>query len=123
MITAEEADRRVSGMQSAMAKQMDALRKEYEDKLSDLQVQLKTKDEELTKANGQVINLTQGLEKAENELQETVSAFKAKQKALDTLNANVNTPAEDYPTLQDGLAKCNTPAERVAFISSGKYTK
>lgn len=34
-VTKAEADRRVSGMQSAMAKQMDAMKKDYEAKIAD----------------------------------------------------------------------------------------
>ena len=40
MITKAEADLRVSGMQSAMAKQIDSLRKEYEDRITGFEAQL-----------------------------------------------------------------------------------
>lgn len=123
MITVEEADKRVSGMQSTMAKQLDALRKDFEAKIQNLEVQLRDKEAELTNAKAEVINLNQSLDSAKDELQKTASALADKQKALETLNANVNTPTEELPTFQDGLAKCKTPSERVAFISSGKYTK
>ena len=122
-ITVEEADKRVSGMQSAMAKQMDTLKREYEAKVNDLQVQLQAKEKELTDANAKVTSLNQSLEGVSGELQETASALEAKTKALETLNANVNAPAEELPTMKDGLAKCKTPSERVAFLTSGKYTK
>jgi len=88
-----EVEKRVSGMQSAMAKQMDVLKKDYEAKINDLQVQLKVKDEELTKVNAKVISLVDELKSANNELQKTVSALEDKQNALETLNANVNINA------------------------------
>ena len=49
------------------------------------------------------------------------STLKEKQQALDKLNANVNAQAEELPTMEEGLAKCASPAEKVAFIKSGKY--
>ena len=89
-----EADKRVSGMQSAMAKQMDAMKKDYEAKIEDFKVQIKAKDEELTKAKAEVTSLSESLEKSEKELSEMTSAFKEKADALDALNASVNTPNE-----------------------------
>lgn len=93
MVAKAEVDKRVSGMQSAMAKQMDAMKKDYEAKIQDFEVQMKVKDEELNKAKAEVISLTDSLEKSKNELAEMTSAFKEKAEALDALNANVNTPA------------------------------
>ena len=94
MVPKAEADKRVSGMQSAMAKQMDALKKDYEAKIQDFEVQIKAKDEELTKAKAEVTSLAESLEKSEKELSEMTSAFKEKADALDALNASVNTPKE-----------------------------
>ena len=51
------------------------------------------------------------------------STLEEKQMALDKLNANVNAHAEELPTMKDGLAKCATPAEKVAFLKSGKYVR
>ena len=51
MVTKAEADKRVSGMQAAMAKQIDNLKKDYEAKINDFTNQLKAKDEELTGAS------------------------------------------------------------------------
>lgn len=56
-----EVDKRVSGMQSAMAKQMDALKKDYEAKIEDFKVQLKAKDEELEKVKAEATSLTERL--------------------------------------------------------------
>lgn len=101
-VTKAEADKRVSGMQSAMAKQMDAMKKDYEAKIQDFQIQIKAKDEELTKARAEVTSLSERLEKSEKELSETASALAEKENALAVLNANVNTPKEttDWKTLK-----------------------
>lgn len=88
-----EVEKRVSGMQSTMAKQMDSLRKEYDAKVNDLTVKLEEKDKELTSVSAKVISLTKDLEDAKSELQKTVSALEDKQHALDILNANVNKPS------------------------------
>lgn len=93
MIAKAEVDKRVSGMQSAMAKQMDAMKKDYEAKIADFEVQMKVKDEELTKARADVTSLTESLDNTTKELAEMTSAFKEKADALDALNASVNTPA------------------------------
>ena len=102
MIAKAEADKRVSGMQSAMAKQMDAMKKDYEAKIADFQVQIKAKDEELTKARADVTSLTESLDNTTKELAEMTSAFKEKADALDALNGSVNTPNEttDWKSLK-----------------------
>ena len=92
MVPKAEADKRVSGMQSAMAKQMDALRKDYEAKIQDFEIQIKAKDEELAKAKADATRLADSLEQAAKELSETASALAEKTNALDALNAGVNTP-------------------------------
>lgn len=51
------------------------------------------------------------------------STLEEKTQALDKLNASVNAQAEELPTMNDGLAKCATPAEKVAFLKSGKYVR
>lgn len=93
-VTKAEADKRVSGMQSAMAKQMDAMKKDYEAKIADLQVQMKAKDEELAKVNADATSLAQKLEDFNKELSAMASALEEKKNALDALNAGVNTPKE-----------------------------
>lgn len=87
-----EVDKRVSGMQSAMAKQMDAMKKDYEAKIEDFKVQMKAKDEELAKAKAEAISLAEKLDKSTKELSDMTSAFEEKKNALDALNASVNTP-------------------------------
>ena len=95
MVAKAEVDKRVSGMQSAMAKQMDTMKKDYEAKIAEFQVQVKEKDEELTKARAEVTSLTESLEQSKKELSEMTSAFKEKADALDALNNSVNTPAAE----------------------------
>ena len=97
-----ECDKRVSGMQSAMAKQMDAMKKDYEAKIADFEIQMKAKDEELTKAMAEVTSLTDDLKNTSDELLKMTSAFKEKADALDALNASVNTPKEttDWKSLK-----------------------
>ena len=123
MVTKAEADKRVSGMQAAMAKQIDALKKDYEARITDFENQLKAKDEELTKTMALVTSLTDDLKNTTDELSKMTSAFEEKSTALAKLNASVLTPNEELPTLKAGLAKCKTAAERVAFLKSGKYIK
>lgn len=89
-----EVEKRVSGMQSAMAKQMDAMKKDYEAKIADLQVQIKAKDEELAKVNTDATRLAHKLEDFNKELTAMASALEEKKNALAVLNANVNTPKE-----------------------------
>lgn len=112
MVSLEECEKRVSGMQSTMAKQVN-----------DLKVQLEAKIKELDTVKNESISLKESLDTATNELQKTVSALEAKEKALETLNANVNSIPEELPTMEEGLAKCKTPSEKVAFLKSGKYKR
>ena len=103
---------RISGIQSSMQKQ-----------INDFKSQLKAKEEELIQAKADITRLNESLEKTTKELSDMASAFEEKQAALDKLNANVNAQAEELPTMNDGLAKCATPAEKVAFLKSGKYVR
>ena len=102
MVAKAEVDKRVSGMQSVMAKQMDAMKKDYEAKIADFEVQIKAKDEELTKTMALVTSLTDDLKNTSDELSKMTSAFKEKADALDALNGQVNTPKEttDWKSLK-----------------------
>ena len=111
-VTKAQVEKRISGIQASMQKQ-----------INDFKIQLKAKGEELIKAQADVTRLTASLDTTSKELSEMTSAFEAKQAALDKLNASVNAQPEEIPTMKDGLAKCATPAERVAFLKSGKFTK
>lgn len=95
MVPMAECERRVSGMQSTMAKKLNELKLDYEAKIQDFSNQLKTKDEELNKAKAEVISLKNSLEKTAKELSEKTSALVEKEDALAQLNANVNTPVEN----------------------------
>ena len=89
-VTKAECEKRVSGMQSAMAKQLDAMKKDYEAKILDFTNQLKAKDGELAEAKAEATSLAERLEKSEKELSETASALAEKANALAELNAGVN---------------------------------
>lgn len=123
MVTLDECEKRVSGMQSTMAKQIDSLKKEHEGIVNDLKVQLEAKIKELDTVKNESISLKQSLDDTTKELQTTVSALAEKTKALETLNANVNSLSEELPTMEEGLKRCKTPAEKVAFLNGGKYKK
>ena len=118
-VTKEEADKRVSGMQSKMQTQINALSTE----LNEFKNQLMAKDEELKTAHAEITRLTQNLETSSKELSEMASALDEKKTALEKLNANVNAQAEELPTMEEGLAKCASSAEKVAFLKSGKYVR
>lgn len=113
IITKAECEKRVSGMQASMQKQ-----------INDFQNQLMAKNEELTKAKAEITSLKDSLEKTSEELSKVASALEEKNKALEMLNSNVNAKSEEeIPTMAEGLAKCASPAEKVAFLKSGRYVR
>ena len=109
-VTKKECEKRVSGMQASMQKQIN-------EHLN----QLKAKDEEIRIVKSELSSLSSKLEEATKELTEKSSALVEKENALAMLNAGVNAPCEELPTFEEGLAKCHSPSERVAFINSKKY--
>ena len=111
LVPKAEVEKRVSGMQSAMAKQMDAMKKDYEAKIADFQGQIKAKDEELAKVNADATSLAQKLEDFNKELSAMASALEEKKNALAVLNANVNTPNADVPvkTMKQGFLRVMQP--------------
>ena len=111
-VSKEECEKRVSGMQASMQKQIN-------EHLN----QLKAKDEEIRTVRAELSSLNSKLEEATKELTEKSSALVEKENALAMLNAGVNAPAEELPTMNDGLAKCATPKEKVDFLKSGKYVR
>ena len=111
-VTKKECEKRVSGMQASMQKQIN-------EHLN----QLKAKDEEIRIVKSELSSLSSKLEEATKELTEKSSALVEKENALAMLNAGVNAPAEELPTMNDGLAKCATPKEKVDFLKSGKYVR
>lgn len=111
-VTKKECEKRVSGMQASMQKQIN-------EHLN----QLKAKDEEIRTVRAELSSLNSKLEEATKELAEKSSALVEKENALAMLNAGVNAPAEELPTMNDGLAKCATPKDKVEFLKSGKYVR
>ena len=112
MVSKKECEKRVSGMQASMQKQIN-------EHLN----QLKAKDEEIRTVRAELSSLNSKLEEATKELAEKSSALVEKENALAMLNAGVNAPAEELPTMNDGLAKCATPKDKVDFLKSGKYVR
>lgn len=101
MIPRCEVEKRVSGMQSTMAKKLDALRADYEAKINDFTNQLKSKEEELTTARAEVTSLKQTLDGKDQEIAElsertsaVVNDLAEKTQALAALNGRVNTPCQ-----------------------------
>lgn len=86
-VTEAECEKRVSGMQASLQKQMNTQKTEFQN-------EIKVRDEKLTEYKNEVISLTKKLDDATKELQTTASALVEKENALATLNASVNTPAE-----------------------------
>ena len=111
-VTKKECEKRVSGMQASMQKQIN-------EHLN----QLKAKDEEIRIVKSELSSLNSKLEEATKELTEKSSALVEKENALAMLNAGVNAPCEELPTMKDGLAKCATPKDKVDFLTSGKYVR
>jgi len=118
-ITKAEADKRVSGMQASMQKQINALSTD----ITNFKNQLQAKEEELKSAKAEITSLSESLNKSNEELSAMASTLAEKTTALEKLNASVNAQAEELPTMNEGLAKCASPAEKVAFIKSGKYVR
>ena len=110
LITKDECEKRVSGMQSSMQKQ-----------INDFVNQLKVKDEELNQVKAELTSLNQKLEESNWELSKMASALEEKKNALAQLNAGVLRQSDELPTFKEGLANCHSPAEKVAFINSKKY--
>lgn len=110
MVPRAEADARVSGMQSAMQRQ-----------INDLKIQLDAKDKELAEAKAETTRLSDAL-KAESEkvngLVEQTSSLtvelQAKTEALATLNGRVNK-INNIPTREEALAAAKSAEERMAI--------
>jgi chromosome segregation ATPase len=119
-VTKAECEKRVQGMQASMQKQVN----KYVDEINDFKNQLMAKSEELTKAQTEITSLKDSLEKASEELSKTASALEEKKNALEKLNSLANAKSdEEIPTMAEGLAKCASPAEKVAFLKSGRYVR
>lgn len=95
MFCKAEVEKRVSGMQSTMAKKMDIMKKEYEAKIEDFKVQIKDFEGKLEAARAESIRLQENLDNAKRELLSQASALEEKTNALATLNAGVNSPSDN----------------------------
>lgn len=83
MVTKEDCEKRVSGMQAKMQLQ-----------INDFVNQLKVREEELAKFKADAIRLQNELETSSNELSKVTSALVDKENALAQLNAGVNGAVE-----------------------------
>jgi ABC-type transporter Mla subunit MlaD len=70
-----------------------------------------------------VKQLCDTLDETSGALSKTKAALDAETKRYREQVGSAMTQPENLPTLQEGLAKCATPAEKSAFIASGKYRK
>jgi ATP-dependent Clp protease protease subunit len=92
--------------------------------LKDFEDQVKASGfENLAALVGAVSELKASLEQRDGELAECRQQLDHMKETRDLLTGGVLTPAEQLPTMQDGLAKCRTPKEKSAFLASGKYRK
>lgn len=112
IVTKAECEKRVSGMQASMQKQ-----------INDFQNQLKERTQELTKANAEITRLNGELENTSMELSKVASALEEKKNALEKLNSMANSVPVELPTYREGLAKCASPKEISDFIKCGKYKR
>lgn len=112
LVTREECEKRVHGMQASMQKQ-----------INDFENQLKERTQELTKANAEITRLNGELENTSMELSKVASALEEKKNALEKLNSMANSAPVELPTYREGLAKCASPKEISDFIKGGKYKR
>ena len=95
LVEYETIEKRISGIQSAMAKQMNKMKSEYADKISNLENEIKVKDEELMEKENTITNLHSELDNSSKKLDETLSVLKEKENALLTLNSEANQKPVD----------------------------
>lgn len=139
---------RLSGLQAAKDKEIAALKAELESlgaKNAELQrkgvemlaaaeeqhkvaiqkfeADIKDRDEALASAKAEGEQLRADLEETTKALSETKAALDAEIKRYRAQVGGALQQPEELPTLEEGLKKCSTPAEKSAFIASGKYRK
>lgn len=107
---------------------MTALNKIREKSLAeikDLHDQLVARDADLTAARAELSSVVARAETAERDLAQEREQHETLKNAHAALTGGgILSPADEIlPTLAEGLAKCATPAERSAFIASGKFRK
>ena len=139
---------RLSGLQAAKDKEIAALKAELESlgaKNAELQKKgvellaavedqhkvavqkfesdIKERDEALASATAECEQLRAELDKTTKALSDTKAALDAEIERYRAQVGGALQQPEELPTLEEGLKKCSTPAEKSAFIASGKYRK
>ena len=104
---------RFAGLQSKSDKKISDLTKERDE----ARASLESVKADLTSSRAEVEKLTADLAAVRDQLAES-----ERNREAVVSNALARTEA-NLPTLADGLARCSTPAEKSAFIASGKYKK
>lgn len=112
--------RRVAGIQAEKDREVAALKKV----VAAHEKQLKDRDAALASAQAEIEQLRQSVKESAEALtasREQLERLRSKHAAVigGALNAVNTRPV----TLNEGLSKCRTPAERSAFIASGNYVK
>lgn len=119
--TEAEIEERV---QKLASERFASLQAKHDKKISDLtkerdeaRASLESVKADLTSSRAEVEKLTADLAAVRDQLAES-----ERNREAVVSNALARTEA-NLPTLADGLARCSTPAEKSAFIASGKYKK
>ena len=119
--TEAEIEERV---QKLASERFASLQAKHDKKISDLtkerdeaRASLESVKADLTSSRAEVEKLTADLAQVRDQLAES-----ERNREAVVSNALARTEA-NLPTLADGLARCSTPAERSAFIASGKYKR
>lgn len=119
--TEAEIEERV---QKLASERFASLQAKHDKKISDLtkerdeaRASLESVKADLTSSRAEVEKLTADLAAIRDQLAES-----ERNREAVVSNALARTEAS-LPTLADGLARCSTPAEKSAFIASGKYKK
>lgn len=119
--TEAEIEERV---QKLASERFASLQAKHDKKISDLtkerdeaRASLESVKADLTSSRAEVEKLTADLAQVRDQLAES-----ERNREAVVSNALARTEA-NLPTLADGLARCSTPAEKSAFIASGKYKK
>lgn len=108
---------------AAMTEQLDSARSEVE-QLKHFESDLVEKTSALESARAELEQLKSKHDETERALAETRAALEVETKRYrEQVGAALGIGQEKLPTMQEGLAQCRTPAERSAFLASGKYVK
>ena len=122
-VTEDECQKRVSGMQARMQLKINDCEHKYKDLIEVKDKEIKLREKELESVKAEATSLKSKLDESMKNCEDLASALRNKDSALESLNARVLSIPESLPTYQDGLGKCKSPEERIAFIRSGKFTR